>query len=158
MTRGQLACHGARMERRLGFSLRAYRKQRRWQVDSLEDGYVKRLPKSAKDWLEGFLREYYACDAKRVREGLHADRLTVAQVKALPARLRRWWGRQRELWPALATAAGMRAIGLNPDNKADRAKLDTSRRRELYVDQNRTTRDVYSLGRVVYSDDREDDE
>lgn len=127
-----------------------FRPQRLWQLDC---DYVKRLPPSAKRWMDGFLREYYAVDAKAVHEGLHADRLTAAQVLQLPARFKRWWGCQCELWPALATAAAMRALGMNPSSKADRAKLDTSLRRGLYNDQNRATRDVYSLGRVVYRGD-----
>lgn len=145
-------------EQRLAFSYGTYRPQRREQVDCIADGYVHRLPPAAKAWMEEFLLEAYACDSRRLREGLHADRLTPAQLSQLPARLRRWWGLQLELWPRLATDAGMRALGLNPSSKKDRATLDSSLRRGCYSSQNTATRDVYSLGRVVYAEDREDSE
>lgn len=107
------------------------------------------LPPSAQAWYENFLREYYAVDAKRVREGLHADRLKPEHVEQLPARVRRWWGRQGELWPALAVRWAAKALGLKP------AELDTRLRRALYVEQNAATRDVYSLGRVQHMEEGE---
>lgn len=130
-----------------GLRLGAYRPQRRWQVADVLDrreGYAHRLPPSARRWLEGFLLEAYAVESSRIRTGLHADRLKPEHVARLPRRMRRWWGRQRELWPALATEAAAALLGLTAK------ELDSTRRRELYGEQNRATRDVYSLGRVVY--------
>lgn len=127
------------------------RPQRRWQMDHHDrrEGYAHRLPPAARAWLERFDREAYAVDASRVRTGLHADRLTVAAVERLPARMRRWWGSQAELWPELALAAAVTLLGMGPE------AVDSSRRRALYVEQNAANRDVYSLGRVVYLDEQQ---
>lgn len=130
-------------EKPLGFRLGAYRPQRHEAVrDVLQHGRLERLPSAARAWYEGFLREYYAVDAKRVREGLHADRLKPEHVAQLPPRVRRWWGKQGELWPALAVRWASKALGLKAKD------LDSTLRRSLYVDQNRATRDVFALGRV----------
>lgn len=127
----------------LGFRLGAYRKQRRWEVrDLLEDGYLQRLPSRAAEWMENFLRESVACDARRIREGLHHDRLKPEHVERLPRPVRRWWGRQQELWPAQAVQWAAKALGLGPKD------LDSTLRRGLYVAQNAAGRDVMSLGRV----------
>lgn len=101
--------------------------------------------------MEGFLREAYAVDAKRVRTGLHADRLKPEHVERLPSAIRSWWGRQAEFWPSLALRAAMRRLGLK------REDLDSERRRALYREQNAAGRDVYSLGRVVYLEETEGD-
>lgn len=128
----------------LGFSLGAYRPQRHEAVrDVLQNGRLSRLPPAARAYYERFLREYYAVDARCVREGLHADRLKPEHVRQLPAHVRRWWGRQAELWPALAVRWAAKALGLSAKD------LDSSLRRSLYTDQNRAGRDVYSLGRTV---------
>lgn len=137
-----------RQEKPLGLRLGAYRKQRHWAVrEALE--LAARLPPSERMWYEGFLREYYAVDARRVREGLHADRLRPEHVARLPARVRRWWGVQRELWPALAVRWAALALGVKEK------ELDSSLRRSLYVDQNCATRDVMALGRVEYLEEGE---
>lgn len=121
-------------------------------LDVLEHGKLTALPPAAQRYYEGFLREYYAVDAVRVREGLHHDRLKREQEALLPARMRRWWGRQLELWPALAVRAAATRLGLTSKD------LDSSLRRSLYVNQNAATRDVFSLGRVEYEQEGEKDE
>jgi hypothetical protein len=144
---GRWGCYAVERRNRkpLGFSLGAYRRQRQWAVrDTLEAARLQRLPPGARAYYERFLREYYAVDARGVREGLHADRLKPEHVRRLPARVRRWWGRQLELWPARAARWAAGALGLKEKD------LDTSLRRSLYIDQNRATRDVFSLGRVEY--------
>jgi hypothetical protein len=130
----------------------AYRPQR-WDAvcDLLDDGYVQRLPPKERQWMERYMREQYGANATALRTGLHADRLKPEAMESLPRRVRRWWGRQTELWPALAVDAAMRALGLNPGRAEDReAALDASLRRAVYAEQNAATRDVYSLRRVVY--------
>ena len=130
-----------------------YRPQRRAQMDHHDrrGGYAHRLPPSERAWLERFDREFYAVDAVRVREGLHADRLKPEAVERLPERMRRWWGRQVEMWPALALRAALKAVGMS-----EKEAVDSSLRRSLYQAQNAATRDVYSLGRVVYLEEREE--
>lgn len=136
-----------------GLRMGAYRPQRRAEVADVigREGYAHRLPRHAQRWLEDFLREFYAVEAKRVRTGLHADRLKPEHVRQLPARVRTWWGRQQELWPTLALQAAMKRIGLKPKD------LDTSLRRSLYNAQNAATRDVFARG-VVYAEDEGGDE
>lgn len=122
----------------------AVRPQRQWAVRDAEEA-MRRLPVravAARAWYARFIREAYAVDAKAVREGLHADRLTPEQVARLPARVRKWWGRQMEFWPAKAALWAAARLGLGPK------ELDSTLRRSLYVEQNAATRDVYSLGRV----------
>jgi DNA primase len=120
----------------------AYRPQRQWAVRDAEEA-MRRLPEGpAREYYRRFLREYYAVDAKAVREGLHADRLKPEHVARLPARVRMWWGRQLEIWPAKAALWAAARLGLKP------GELDSTLRRSLYVEQNAATRDVYSLGRV----------
>lgn len=122
----------------------AVRPQRQWAVRDAEEA-LRRLParaKAARAWYARFIREAYAVDAKAVREGLHADRLKPEHVARLPARVRRWWGRQLEFWPARATQWAAEWLGVG------QKELDSTLRRGLYVDQNAATRDVYSLGRV----------
>lgn len=136
----------------LGFSRGAYRPQRHHAVmDVLEHGNLDLLPPAAARYYEGFLREYYAVDAVRVREGLHHDRLKAEQEERLPSRMRRWWGRQLELWPALAVRAAAKRLGLGPKD------LDSSLRRSLYVDQNAATRDVFSLNRIEYKGEEDNE-
>jgi hypothetical protein len=130
----------------------AYRPQRKAEVADVidpRDGYVHKLPAYARKWMEGFLLEAYAVEAKRVRTGLHADRLKPEQVAQLPARVRAWWGRQCELWPPLALQAAMKHLGLTAKD------LDTSLRRSLYDAQNRANRDVFARG-VVYAEEEEE--
>lgn len=137
------------------FQVGAYRRQR-WDAvtDLLGDGYVQRLPPSAKQWMARYMREQYGANATDLRTGLHGDRLRPESVERLPARVRRWWGKQLEMWPAIAVDAAIRALGRDPDCKKDReAVVDASLRRAVYADQNRATRDVYSLRRVVYLDE-----
>jgi hypothetical protein len=135
----------------LGFSLGAYRPQRHEAVaDVLRYGQLDRLPPSARAYYERFLREYYAVDAKGVREGLHADRLKPEHVRKLPRQVRRRWGRQRELWPALAVRWAAAALGLSAKD------LDSTLRRSLYTDQNSAARDVTSLGRCVSLEEDQD--
>jgi hypothetical protein len=134
------------MAQLLGLCRGAYRPQRRWAVDSLEDGYLKRVPEEAQEWMEGFLREYYACDASRLRAGLHADRLKPEHLKRLPPALRA----QLEAPGPVDRAAlkkAMRLLGLKEKD------LDSSKRREAYMDQNRANRCVLSLNRAEYFED-----
>jgi hypothetical protein len=124
-------------------------------TDLLDDGYAQRLPPSARKWMANFLREAYGANATALKTGLHTDRLKPEAVKRLPRRLRRWWGRQHELWPPLAVDAAVRALGLNPERKKDRERVvDASLRRSVYAEQNAATRDVYSLRRVVYLEEQ----
>lgn|ERR1044072_8116330 len=125
----------------------SYRPQRRDAVfDLLDDGYVQRLPPTAKQWMTRYLREQYGANAMALRDGLHAD---VPRAVGGPARPRRWWRGVERLWPTLTpeqrerATRRARAVGL-------RLQTDASRRRAAYAEQNAATRDVYSLRRVVY--------
>lgn len=66
----------------------------------------------------------------------------------LPPDARQWLEQfDREVY---AVDARLVRTGLNADRVAPDGTVDSSRRRALYVEQNAATRDVYSLGRVVY--------
>lgn len=139
---------GLSMEHRkpLGFSLGAYRPQRHWAVrDTLETARLERLPAAARAYYETFLREYYAVDARRVRTGLHAD--VPRRLSGGTARDGRWWRGVERLWPTLGPEQRSRAVA-RARAAGMRLQVDASRRRSLYVDQNRATRDVFALGRV----------
>lgn len=132
----------------------AVRPQRRWQMDHHDaqaGGYAQKLPPAARQWLERFDREVYAVDSQRVRTGLHADKLRPEAreaLEALPRRVLVELSALRAKDPAAALALELQLLGMGEE------AVDTSLRRGLYAEQNSATRDVYSLGRVVYLEER----
>jgi hypothetical protein len=120
--------------------------------DAHAGGYAHRLPPAARSWLERFDREVYAVDSARVRTGLHADRLRPEAreaLEALPRRVLVEISALRAKNPTAALALELQLLGMGEE------AVDTTLRRQLYAAQNAATRDVYSLGRVVYLEERE---
>lgn len=71
----------------------------------------------------------------------------------LPPEARAWLERfDREVY---AVDAQLVRTGLHADRVAPDGSIDSSRRRAVYAEQNAATRDVYSLGRVVYLHEQE---
>jgi len=128
------------------FRLGAYRPQR-WDAvaDLLDDGYVHRLPPAEREWMARYLREHYGANAQMLRTGLHAD---VPRGVGGPPRLRRWWRGVERLWPSMDGARRAREVAC-AKRWGLKVRVDASRRKAVYEEQNAATRDVYSLGRVV---------